>query len=325
MKIIEISHPGKDYRLVPAQAPQPVPGPDEVLIQVAAAGLNRADLLQARGLYPPPPGACAILGMEVSGTVAALGKNVSGFTIGDPVCALLAAGGYAEFVCADSGSVLPVPASIDLIQAAGLPEAAFTAWTNVMDTGRLRPGETLLVHGGTSGIGSLAIQIFASRGHRVFTTVGSEEKCDAARKLGAARAINYRAEDFVAIVKDETGGKGVDVILDMIGGDYIQRNIDAASLWGRIINIAYQSGFKAQVDFAPVLRKHLTLAATLLRPRTADEKRAIRDALRSEVWPLLGTRIHPVTDRVFPLDQAQESHEFMAKTGHTGKILLKLG
>lgn len=325
MKIIEISHPGKDYRLVPAQAPQPVPGPDEILIQVAAAGLNRADLLQARGLYPPPPGASAILGMEVSGTIGALGNNVSGFAIGDPVCALLSSGGYAEFACVDAGSVLPVPAHIDLIQAAGLPEAAFTAWTNVMDAGRLQPGETLLVHGGTSGIGSLTIQMFAARGHRVFTTVGSDAKCDAARELGATRAINYRREDFVAVVKQETGGKGVDVILDMIGGDYIQRNIDAASTWGRIVNIAYQNGFKAELDFAPVLRKRLTLAATLLRPRSRHEKRAIRDALRSEVWPLLGTRIHPVTDRVFPLDQAQESHEFMAKTGHTGKILLKMG
>jgi NADPH:quinone reductase len=324
MKIIEISHPGKDYRLVSAQAPRPVPRRGEVLIQVAAAGLNKADLLQARGLYPPPPGASAILGMEVSGTIAALGENVSGFAIGDPVCALLSSGGYAEFVCADAGSVLPVPANIDLIQAAGLPEAAFTAWTNVMDTGRLQPGETLLVHGGTSGIGSLAIQIFAARDNRVFTTVGTAAKCDVARKLGAARAIDYRREDFVAVVKEVTGGKGVDVILDMIGGDYIQRNIDAASLWGRIVNIAYQNGFKAQVDFAPVLRKHLTLSATLLRPRKTDEKRAIRDALRSEVWPLLGTRIHPVTDRVFPWAQAQESHEFMAKTGHTGKILLKM-
>lgn len=322
MKIIEISDPGKGYRLILADAPKPAPGPDEVLIQVAAAGLNRADLLQARGLYPPPPGASAILGMEVSGTVAMLGRNVSGFAAGDPVCALLPSGGYAEFVCADSGSVLPVPASVDLVEAGGLPEAAFTAWTNVMDTGHLQPGETLLIHGGASGIGAIAIQIFAARGHRVFTTVGSDEKCETARKLGAARAINYRAEDFVAVVKDETGG--VDVILDMVGGDYIQRNIAAAAKWGRIVNIAYQNGFKTDVDFAPVLRKHLTLAATLLRPRSAQEKRAIRDALRSEVWPLLGNRFHPVTERIFLLEQAQEAHEFMAKTGHTGKILLKM-
>lgn len=324
MKIIEISHPGKGYRLILAQAPRPEPGPDEILIQVAAAGLNRADLLQARGLYPPPPGASAILGMEVSGIVAALGQNVSGFTIGDRVCALLPAGGYAQFVCADSGSVLPVPASVDLIEAGGLPEAAFTAWTNMMDPGRLQPGETLLIHGGTSGIGSLAIQIFAARGHRIFTTAGSDEKCETARKLGAARAINYRREDFVAVIKEETSGKGVDVILDMVGGDYIQRNIEAAAKWGRIVNIAYQNGFKTEVDFAPVLRKHLTLAATLLRPRASNEKRAIRDALLQEVWPQLGSRIRPTTARVFQLEQAQEAHESMAKNGHTGKILLKI-
>lgn len=324
MKIIAISHPGNGYRLILAEAPRPEPGPDEVLIEVAAAGLNNADLLQARGLYPPPPGASAILGMEVSGIVVALGNNVSGFAIGDRICALLPGGGYAQFACADGGCVLPVPASVDLVQAAGLPEAAFTAWTNVMDTGRLQPGESLLIHGGTSGIGSLAIQMFAARGHRVFTTVGSDEKCDVARKLGAARAINYRREDFVAVVQEETGGKGIDVILDMVGGDYIQRNIAAASVWGRIVNIAYQNGFKAQVDFSAVLRKRLTLAATTLRPRGSSEKRAIRDALLREVWPLLGGPVHPVTQRVFPLEQAQEAHEFMAKTGHTGKILLQM-
>lgn len=323
MKIIAISDPGKGYQLTPGEAREPEPGPGEVLIKVAAAGVNNADLLQARGLYPPPPGASSILGMEISGTIAALGQNVSGFTIGDPVCALLPGGGYAGFACADAGSVLPVPASIDLVEAAGLPEAAFTAWTNVIDTGRLQSGETLLIHGGTSGIGSLAIQIFSARGHRVFTTVGSDAKCEAARGLGAARAINYRREDFAAIVKDETGGKGVDVILDMVGGDYIQRNIDAAALWGRIVNIAYQNGFQAQVDFAPVLRKRLTLAATTLRPRSTGEKCAIRDTLQSEVWPLLGSRIRPVTARIFPLVLAQQAHEFMAKTGHIGKILLQ--
>jgi NADPH2:quinone reductase len=322
MKIIEISNPGKDYRLLLSEAPKPQPGPEVVLIQVTAAGLNRADLLQAGGLYPPPPGASAILGMEVSGAVAALGRNVSGFAVGDPVCALLSSGGYAEFSCADSGSVLPVPASVGLIEAAGLPEAAFTAWTNVMDMGRLQPGETLLIHGGTSGIGALALQMFAARGHPIFTTVGSDEKCETARKLGAARAINYRREDFVAVVKDETAGKGVDVILDMIGGDYIQRNIAAASLWGRIVNIAYQDGFKAQVDFTPVLRKHLTLAAALLRPRSRSEKRAIRDALLREVWPLLGNRIHPVTAQVFPMANADDAHRYMASGQHIGKILL---
>lgn len=324
MRAIRISNPGSDYRLVLAEEPRPMPGRGQVLIAVAAAGLNNADLLQARGKYPPPPSASPILGLEVSGTIAALGEDVEGFAVGDAVCALLAGGGYAEYALADDGSVLPLPAGVDLVAAAGLPEAAFTAWTNIADAGRLGPRETLLVHGGTSGIGSLAIQIFAMLGHRVFTTAGSDEKCDAARKLGAARAINYRTEDFVAAVKDETGGEGVDVILDMVGGDYVQRNIDAAAIGGRIVNIAYQKGFKTEVNFAPVLAKRLTLAATTLRPRTGIEKQAIRDAMLETVWPMMGSRIRPVVAREFALDQAQQAHEFMAKTGHIGKILLRV-
>jgi len=323
MRAIHISNPGRGYCLVLAEEPRPVPGRGQVLIAVAAAGLNNADLLQARGKYPPPPGASPILGLEVSGTIAALGEGVTELSLGQNVCALLSGGGYAEYALADAGSVLPLPDGIDLIAAAGLPEAAFTAWTNIVDSGRLAPSETLLVHGGTSGIASLAIQIFAALGHRVFTTTGSDEKCRAALKFGAARSINYRSEDFVAVVKVETGGKGVDVILDMVGGDYIQRNIDAAAIGGRIVNIAYQQGFRAEVNFAPVLTKRLTLGATTLRSRTAGEKQVIRDALLEAVWPLVGTRIQPVTAKVFALDQAQQAHEFMAKTGHIGKILLK--
>jgi NADPH:quinone reductase len=324
MKAIQIEAPGKGYRLVAGTQDQPKPGPAEVLIQVAAAGLNYPDLLQARGLYSPPSGASPILGLEVSGVIAQLGEGVSGWKTGDKVCALLPGGGYAEYAIADAGSVLPVPDRIGLVEAAGLPEAAFTAWTNIMDAGRLAPGESLLIHGGTSGIGSLAIQIFAGRGHRIFTTAGSDEKCAAAAALGATRAINYRSADFVAVVKQETGGRGVDVILDMVGGDYIQRNIEAAAQWGRIVNIAYRNGFRAEVDFTPVLNKKLTLAATLLRVRTPEQKRAIRDTLLREVWPQLGTHIRPVTDRVFPLEQAQKAHEYMAKTGHIGKILLEI-
>ena len=322
MRAVHIERPGQDYRLVMNTLPRPKPSPGQILIAVTAAGLNNADLLQARGKYPPPPGASPILGMEVSGVVAELGENTGSWKAGDRVCALLPGGGYGEYAVADAGSVLPVPDTIGLVEAAGLPEAAFTAWTNIVDTGRIAPGETLLIHGATSGIGSLAIQIFAGRGHRIFTTAGSEEKCDAALGFGAARAINYRKEDFVAVVKAETGG--VDVILDMVGGDYVQRNIEAAAPWGRIVNIAYQNGFRTGVDFAPVLTKRLTLAATTLRGRTADQKRTIRDALLAEVWPRLGTGVRPVIDRVFPLEQAQQAHEFMAKTGHIGKILLKL-
>ncbi|MEY4708643.1 MAG: hypothetical protein RJB58_2366 [Pseudomonadota bacterium] len=324
MRAIHISNPGRDYSLLLAEEPRPVPGRGQVLIAVTAAGLNNADLLQARGFYPPPPGASPILGLEVSGTIAALGQDVEQMSVGDPACALLSGGGYADYALADAGSVLPVPAGMELVAAAALPEAAFTAWTNIVDTGRLAPGETLLVHGGTSGIGSMAIQMFAGLGHRVFATVGSDEKCSAARKLGAARAINYRTEDFVAAVKDETGGLGVDVILDMVGDDYVQRNIDAAAIGGRIVNIAYQKRFKTEVNFAPVLAKRLTLGATTLRPRTDIEKRAIRDALLETVWPLMGSKIQPVVAREFALDQAQQAHEFMAKTGHIGKILLRM-
>jgi NADPH2:quinone reductase len=324
MKAVHIERPGQDYRLVVKSLSRPEPGPGEVLIAVKAAGLNYPDLMQARGKYPPPPGASPIPGLEVSGVIAEPGENAGDWKAGDRVCALLTGGGYGEYALADAGSVLPVPGTIDLVEAAGLPEAAFTAWTNIVDTGRIAPDESLLIHGGTSGIGSLAIQIFADRGHRIFTTAGSAEKCAAALGLGASRAVNYREEDFVDVVKAETGGKGVDVILDMVGGDYVQRNIAAAAPWGRIVNIAYQSGFKTGVDFAPVLTKKLTLAATLLRPRTPDQKRAIRDALLREVWPRLGIRVRPVIDRVFPLEQAQAAHEFMAKTGHIGKILLQV-
>ena len=324
MKAITILDPGSRYRLAMVEDPPPSPGAGAVLIRIAAAGLNNADLLQARGKYPPPPGASPILGMEVSGTIAAVGEGVDEWKVGDPVCALMPGGGYAEYAVADAGSVLPVPAGIDLIEAAALPEAAFTAWTNIVDTGRLAPGETLLVHGGTSGIGSLAIQIFASRGHAVFATAGSDAKCEACRTFGVARAINYHSEDFVAAVKEATHGKGVDVILDMVGGDYIQRNMEAAAPWGRIVNIAYQSGMKAEVNFAPMLAKKLTLAATTLRGRCFDGKRAIRDALGREVWPGLGTRVRPVVERVFALEEAQKAHDSMAAGGHVGKILLSM-
>jgi putative PIG3 family NAD(P)H quinone oxidoreductase len=325
MRVIEIHDPGRNYRLVLGERPRPEPGPDEVLIAVEGAGLNNADLLQGRGLYPPPAGTPDIPGMEVSGTIAQMGTAVTGWGIGDQVCALMAGGGYAEFALANSGCLLPVPQGVPLVEASGLPEAAFTAWTNIVDTGRLQPGQTLLIHGGTSGIGSLAIQIFATRGTRIFATAGSDAKCDACRTFGAARAINYKNEDFVAVAKEETGGAGVDVILDMVGGPYIQRNIEAASAWGRIVNIAYQDGARTEVNFAPVLIKRLTLAATTLRARSADQKRAIRDSLLREVWPLVGTRIRPVVEQVFALAEAQKAHEFMARKGHIGKILLKSG
>jgi putative PIG3 family NAD(P)H quinone oxidoreductase len=261
--------------------------------------------------------------MEVSGTVAALGKDVSGFKTGDKVCALIPGGGYAEYTVAAAAAVLPVPASLDLVDAAAFPEALFTVWTNLFDSARLQPGERALVHGGSSGIGVNAIQLLAARGHEVFTTAGSDEKCQACVALGAKRAINYKNEDFVAVIEKETGGKGVNVILDMVGGDYIQRNMAAASMWGRIVNIAYQKGPKAEVDFMPLLRKRLSLMATTLRNRSVAEKGAIRDALLKEVWPLVAAgRIKPVVEARLALTDAQKAHEIMAGSGHIGKILL---
>jgi putative PIG3 family NAD(P)H quinone oxidoreductase len=325
IKILRFENPGRDYRLVMQEQPCPTPGPGQVAIQVAAAGLNRADILQGRGLYPPPPGAPDIPGLEVSGTILAVGAGVTGLRESQRVCALLAGGGYAQVAIADAGSVLPVPEGTNIVEAAGLPEACFTAWTNIADTGRLRGGETLLVHGGSSGIGTIAIQIFTALGHRVFVTAGSDPKCAACVALGAARAINYRREDFVAAVQEATGGKGVDVILDMVGGSYVQRNIAACASWGRIVNIAYQDGAKVEVDFTPVLTKKLTLAATTLRARSAEQKRLIRDRLAENVWPLLEAgRIRPVIDRRFGFADANAAHAAMAQGGHIGKILLEV-
>jgi NADPH2:quinone reductase len=323
MRAIQIEQPGETYRLTVADRPHPRPLAGQILIKVAAAGLNNADILQARGKYPPPPGAPDTLGMEVSGIVAELGEGVAGFHPGDPVCALMAGGGYGDYALADQACVLPVPKAVDLIQAGGLPEACFTAWANIALAGQLAQGEKLLVHGATSGIGVMAVQIFASLGHTVFATAGTAEKCAAAEQLGAARAINYRSEDFVAVVKDLTAGKGVDVILDMVGGDYVGRNLHAAAKGGRIVNIAYQKGMTAEVDFAPMLMKHLTLTATTLRGRSAAQKGALRDALAAQVWPLLAAgRIAPVTERIFPLDQADAAHCAFRAGGHIGKILL---
>ena len=323
MKVIRIENPGTGYRLVLGETERPNPGQSEILIKVAASGVNRADLLQAHGHYPPPPGASQILGMEVAGTVAQIGPDATGYKIGDEVCALLTGGGYAEYALAHVSCVLPVPKHVTVMDAAALPEAHFTAWTNLMDAGRLQPGESVLVHGGASGIGTAAIQLLVALRHTVFTTAGNEGKLKTCLELGARRAIDYRNEDFVAVIKEETQGRGVDVILDMVGGDYIQRNIEAASLWGRIVNIAYQKGAEVRINFAPVIAKRLTLAATTLRARTHDEKAAIRDALATTVWPLIAERrIRPIIDGVFPLAEAIKAHERMAEGSHTGKILL---
>ena len=324
MRAIHISNPGSGYRLVLAEEPRPVPGRGQVLIAVAAAGLNNADLLQARGFYPPPPGASPILGLEVSGTIAALGDDVEGFAVGDAVCALLSGGGYADHALADAGSVLPVPAGMELVAAAALPEAAFTAWTNIVDTGRLAPGETLLVHGGTSGIGSLAIQMAAAFGVTVLATAGSAEKCAACVALGATRAINYKDEDFVEATRDATGGRGADVILDMVGGEYVARNLKACAPDGRIVQIAFLGGAKVTLDPMALMRNRITLTGSTLRPREIAFKAAIADQLRQRVWPLIATgRIRPVIDSVFPLADAAQAHARMESSAHIGKSVLK--
>ncbi|HWD50071.1 MAG TPA: NAD(P)H-quinone oxidoreductase [Rhizomicrobium sp.] len=323
MKAIAITAPGKDYKLTLAEIPQPSAREGEVLLKVAAAGINHADLSQAKGMYPPPPGASQTLGMEASGEIVEVGGGVTDWRVGDKVCALMPGGGYAEYAAVSAKSLLTVPKGVSLVDAAGLPEVYFTVWTNVFDSARLKIGETVLIHGGSSGIGTAAIQLCAALGHTVFTTAGSKEKCAACEKLGAKRAINYREEDFVDVVKKETDSKGVDVILDMVGGEYVQRNMSAAAVWGRIVNIAYMSGMQANVNFGPMLMKRLSLLATTLRARSNDEKGAIRDAVRKTVWPLIEAgKIKPVIDSKFPLADAQKAHERMAASGHIGKILL---
>jgi putative PIG3 family NAD(P)H quinone oxidoreductase len=301
----------------------PQPGPHELLIKVAATGLNRGDLMQVMGLYPPPPGAPQTLGLEASGTVVATGAGVSRFKVGDEVCVLVAGGGYAEYCVAHEGSALPVPKGVTLVDAAALPEAHFTVWTNVVDRARLRAGETLLVHGGSSGIGTAAIQLFAARGHRVFTTAGSADKCDACVKFGAAKAINYREADFAEVVRAETGGAGVDVILDMVGGDYIKKNIGLLKTEGRLVNIAFQQGAEATLNLLVIMLKRLTITGSTLRARTAAEKAEIAQSVLTQVWPLIEAgKVKPVVDSVFKMDQVAEAQAKMAGSSHIGKILL---
>lgn len=309
---------------VAVERPVPQPGPGQILIKVAATALNRADLLQTMGLYPPPPGAPATLGLEASGTVVGLGPGVTQWREGDQVCVLLAGGGYAQYCVADEGSALRVPRSVSLVDAAALPEVYFTVWTNVFDRCRLQPGESFLVHGGASGIGTAAIQLMAARGHQVFTTAGSADKCKACEALGATRAINYKTEDFVEAIRAATDGKGVDVILDMVGGDYIAKNISLLKTEGRMVNIAYQNGAEAKINFMTVLLKRLTITASTLRIRSAAEKSAIRDSVAREVWPLVDAgKIKPVIDRIYPHAQAAEAQARMAASAHVGKILLQ--
>jgi len=323
MAAIEIAQPGGPEVLTPATRPVPAPGRGEVLIRVAAAGVNRPDVLQRMGLYPMPPGVTDIPGLEVAGEVAALGEGVAGLAVGDAVCALLAGGGYAEWATAPAPQVLPVPAGLSMVEAAGLPETVFTVWTNVFERGALKPGESLLVHGGTSGIGTTAIQIAAALGSTVYATAGSPEKARACERLGAVRGIDYSAEDFVAVVERETAGRGVDVVLDMVGGDYLPRNLACLAPDGRHVSIAFLRGSKVELDLNPVMRKRLTLTGSTLRPRTVEQKGAIAAAVRERVWPLVEAgSVRPVVHATFALADAAGAHALMETSAHVGKIVL---
>lgn len=323
MRAIEITQPGPPDVLQLCERPVPELKPGEVLIKVHAAGINRPDVLQRTGHYPVPAGASDLPGLEVAGEVVA-GEGTA-FKLGDMVCALVQGGGYAEYCTAPAGQCLPIPAGLTAIQAAALPETFFTVWSNVFDRAHLADSETLLVQGGTSGIGVTAIQLAAAFGHRVFATAGTNEKCRACEALGAERGINYRNEDFVEVVKTATAGKGVDVILDMVGGDYIPRELATLADDGRIAMIAFLGGSRANVDLGQILRRRLTLTGSTLRPRSVAFKAEIAGKLRERVWPLLENgRIKPIIHQVFPLEQTAQAHAMMESSTHIGKIVLAL-
>ena len=323
MTCIGLPHPGGPEALVPEQRALPKAGPGEILVKVAAAGVNRPDVLQRKGGYPPPPGASDIPGLEIAGVVVACGEHATRFRIGDAVCALVPGGGYAAYCTVHETNALPVPQGLSLIEAGGIPETFFTVWTNVFERGALKKGETLLVHGGTSGIGTTAIMLAKAFGATVIVTAGSDEKCAACRALGADHAINYRTQDFVAEVKAFTHDRGVDVILDMVGGDYIQKNYAIAARDGRIVQIAFQAGSKRELDLLPVMLKRLVHTGSTLRPRSVEEKASIARALHEQVWPLLAAgTIRPQIHATFPLVEASKAHEMLESSAHIGKIIL---
>jgi len=324
MNYIQIEKHGDPEVLKLHSMPVPEPGPGEVLIKVAAAGVNRPDVMQRKGLYPPPPGATDVPGLEVSGTVVSVGQNVSKPPINSEVCALVTCGGYAEYCLAAASICLPVPEKISLVNAAGIPETFFTVWTNVFKRGQLKAGESLLVHGGSSGIGTTAIQLGKAFGATVYTTAGTSDKCEFCNNLGADAAINYREQDFSEEIKRLTEGKGVNVILDMVGGPYFPKNIRLLADEGRLVQIALMQGSKAEVDFRSLLLKRVTLTGSTLRPRSVEEKTKIAQALQKNVWPLLESgAIRPIIHQTFPLKQASEAHRLMESSTHIGKILLK--
>jgi len=326
MRAVVVPEPGEADALTIAERPDPVPAAGEVRIRVTASGLNGADLSQRRGYYPSPPGAPDWPGLEVSGVVDAVGDGVDAWQVGDRVCALLPGGGYAELVTVDAGLVLPVPDAVDLVEAAGLPEVAATVWSNVFALGKLAAGEALLVHGGSSGIGTMAIQLGRALGADVIATAGSEEKAAFCREVGAHAAVDYRTQDFVEAARAFTDGRGVDVVLDIVGGAYIARDLDALATGGRILSIAVRDRTPAAVDMGLLMRKRASIHGTTLRARPLAERVAIIAAVRANVWPLLADgRVRPVIDSVFPLEDASAAHRRMESSAHRGKILLRVG
>ncbi len=323
MRAVEIAQSGGPEVLRPVTRPVPEPRPGEVLIRVEAAGVNRPDVLQRMGLYPLPPGVSDLPGLEVAGTIAALGEGVTGWALGDAVCALTPGGGYAEYCTTPAGQCLPAPKGLSMVEAASLPETCFTVWINVFDRAGLAPGETLLVQGGSSGIGVTAIQMARAFGHRVFVTAGTDEKCRACEALGAERGINYRTEDFVAVVKELTQKKGVDVILDMVGGDYVPRELKCLATDGRLSLIAFLGGPKTTLDMSDILYRRLTITGSTLRPRSVEYKTEVAQALREKVWPRVESgAIKPVIHQTFPLADAADAHRLMESSTHVGKIVL---
>jgi NADPH:quinone reductase len=323
MRVVEISKFGPPEVLTLTDRPDPFPAAGEILIDVAAAGVNRPDVIQRLGKYPPPPGASDIPGLEVAGIVAAVAPDVRGWSVGEAICALVAGGGYAERAAVPHEQCLPIPKGLTAIQAAALPETFFTVWTNVFQRGQLKAGETILIHGGTSGIGTTAIQLAAARGANVAATAGSDDKCVACVRLGAACAWNYRTTEWVEAMRQATGGIGANVVLDMVGGDYTARNLQVLAIEGRLVQIAFLKSSVVELDIALLMRKRLWFTGSTLRPRTAAEKGTIARQLEAEVWPLLASRVvGPVIDTVFPLGRAAEAHQRMESSAHVGKIVL---
>ena len=325
MIAIEITQPGGPEVLVPVERPVPSIGPGDVLVKVGAAGVNRPDVLQRQGRYPPPPGVTDIPGLEVAGTIEAIGPSVTSWHRGDHVCALVSGGGYAEFCAVPALQCLPAPRGMDVTHAAAIPETTFTVWTNVFERGRLTKGESILIHGGSSGIGTTAIQLAHALGARVYATAGSAEKCAACESLGAQKAINYHQTDFVSAIKDLTNGRGVDVVLDMVAGEYVQRNIEVLAMNGRLVMIGRQGGVKSEIDVMPILRKRLVLTGSTLRTRSVEEKGALARLVHQHVWPLFESgAVRVIVHQTFRLQDAAAAHRLMESSAHVGKIVLQV-